>query len=88
MNPAELSLATISPAITNNVGGKTIAQASLAANGSSKIERVNLEPIYLQLKAALGGGLAESRWSIMLPSAWQQAAVRIPEDLHSEACST
>ncbi|KAK4497727.1 hypothetical protein PRZ48_010380 [Zasmidium cellare] len=55
MNPAELSLSTIAPTITNNVGGKTIAaQAAALGNSSSKIERVNLEPIYLQLKTALG----------------------------------
>ncbi|KAF2173370.1 hypothetical protein M409DRAFT_61813 [Zasmidium cellare ATCC 36951] len=65
MNPAELSLSTIAPAVTNHVGGKTIAQQGAAAlGGNSKVERVNLEPIYLQLKAALGEGWGEYKLAL------------------------
>ncbi|KAH9828120.1 Transcriptional regulator of RNA polII, SAGA, subunit [Teratosphaeria destructans] len=54
MNPADLTLPTISPTLTN----KTLAtpQSNGAKNGASRtsIPRVDLEPIYTQLKSALG----------------------------------
>lgn len=53
MNPAELTL-TISPnltkAIPNGVASKSLGPVSRSA----QVERVNLEPIYTQLKSALG----------------------------------
>ncbi|KAF2764203.1 hypothetical protein EJ03DRAFT_355980 [Teratosphaeria nubilosa] len=54
MNPADLTLPTISPTLTN----KTLAtpQSNGLKNGASRtsIPRVDLEPIYTQLKSALG----------------------------------
>lgn len=61
MNPAELTL-NISPAFINNVGNKTLAAAALGS--SSKVERVNLEPIYTQLKAALGDNWSEYKTAL------------------------
>jgi transcriptional coactivator HFI1/ADA1 len=52
MNPADLTL-TISPSLTN----KTLAIATVAhKNGKLPVARVDLEPIYTQLKGALGDG--------------------------------
>lgn len=54
MNPAELTL-TISPnltkAIPNGVASKSLGPVS---SRTAQVERVNLEPIYTQLKGALG----------------------------------
>ena len=65
MDPSELTL-TISPSLTkavpNHVASKTVASAALGS--SSKVERVNLEPIYIQLKAALGDHWTEYKQAV------------------------
>ncbi|USW56613.1 Putative transcriptional coactivator Hfi1/Transcriptional adapter 1 [Septoria linicola] len=56
MNPAELTL-TISPSLTKATPATLkngISAATLAPVGRTLVERINLEPIYAQLKTALG----------------------------------
>lgn len=49
MNPADLTLNT-SPSLSN----RPLAGPSLTKNGKTPVPRVDLEPIYTQLKGALG----------------------------------
>lgn len=62
MNPADLTLPTISPSLT----AKTLPtpQSSTQKNGKAPVPRVDLEPIYTQLKAALGDGWAEYKAAV------------------------
>ncbi|CAK4004708.1 hypothetical protein DOTSEDRAFT_45948 [Lecanosticta acicola] len=53
MNPAELTL-TISPNLTKALPNNIAAQKSNVAPSKTTLERLNLEPIYTQLKSALG----------------------------------
>jgi transcriptional coactivator HFI1/ADA1 len=61
MNPADLSI-TISPTLTT----KALATPSTALNKNGKIPipRVDLEPIYVQLKAALGDQWADYKAAV------------------------
>lgn len=62
MNPADLTLPTLSPTLT----AKTLPtpQSSAQKNGKTPVPRVDLEPIYTQLKAALGDGWAEYKVAV------------------------
>jgi transcriptional coactivator HFI1/ADA1 len=51
MNPADLSI-TISPTLTTK--SPATLSTALNKNGKIPVPRVDLEPIYVQLKAALG----------------------------------
>lgn len=51
MNPADLSI-TISPTLTTKT--PVTPSSALNKNGKIPVLRVDLEPIYIQLKAALG----------------------------------
>jgi transcriptional coactivator HFI1/ADA1 len=51
MNPADLSI-TISPTLTTKA--LTTPSTVLNKNGKIPVPRVDLEPIYVQLKAVLG----------------------------------
>ena len=56
MNPAELTL-TISPSLTKASPATIkhgISAATVPPTGRTLVERINVEPIYAQLKAALG----------------------------------
>ncbi|CAK1366808.1 uncharacterized protein RHO25_011543 [Cercospora beticola] len=56
MNPAELTL-TISPSLTKATPATIkygISAATVPPTGRTLVERINVEPIYAQLKAALG----------------------------------
>lgn len=56
MNPADLTLPTRSPTLaTKNL---PTPQSSAQKNGKTPVPRVDSEPIYTQLKAALGDGWA------------------------------
>jgi transcriptional coactivator HFI1/ADA1 len=60
MNPADLTL-TISPSLTN----RPLPTAAVAPrNGKIPVPRVDLEPIYTQLKAALGDQWTEYKAAI------------------------
>jgi transcriptional coactivator HFI1/ADA1 len=61
MNPADLSI-TISPTLTT----KALATPSTALNKNGKIPvpRVDLEPIYVQLKAVLGDQWADYKAAV------------------------
>ncbi|KAK3643162.1 hypothetical protein LTR56_005002 [Elasticomyces elasticus] len=58
MNPADLTLPTISPTLAT----KTLAAPQL--NAQKSVSRVDLEPIYTQLKAALGDGWADYKAAV------------------------
>lgn len=62
MNPADLTLAIVSPSFTS----KTLPtpQSSALKNGKVPVPRVDLEPIYTQLKAALGDQWADYKAAI------------------------
>lgn len=60
MNPADLTL-NISPSLSS----KALPVSSLSQrNGRIPIPRVDLEPIYTQLKAALGDGWADYKAAV------------------------
>ncbi|WPH00499.1 Hypothetical protein R9X50_00332800 [Acrodontium crateriforme] len=52
MNPADLTLPTLSPTLANKAAPSPLTLA--LKNGKSPVPRVDLEPVYTQLKAALG----------------------------------
>lgn len=62
MNPAEFTLQAVSPTFTS----KTLPTPQSAAqkNGKVGLERVQLEPIYTQLKAALGDQWVEYKAAV------------------------
>ncbi|EME81098.1 uncharacterized protein MYCFIDRAFT_197912 [Pseudocercospora fijiensis CIRAD86] len=63
MDPADLSLSTISPNLTKAQPVGLVAKNGVAgaasAMGRAQVERINVEPIYTQLKSALGDNWAE-----------------------------
>jgi transcriptional coactivator HFI1/ADA1 len=61
MNPADLSI-TISPTLTTKV--PATPSAALNKNGKIPIPRVDLESIYVQLKAALGDQWADYKAAV------------------------
>ena len=61
MNPADLSI-TISPTLTTKA--LTTPSTALNKNGKIPIPRVDLEPIYVQLKAALGDQWADYKAAV------------------------
>lgn len=62
MNPADLTLPTLSPAIaTKNL---PTPQSSVQKNGKTPVPRVDLEPIYTQLKAGLGEHWTEYKTAV------------------------
>lgn len=62
MNPADLTLPSFSPTLTS----KTLPtpQSSAQKNGKIPVPRVDLEPIYTQLKAALGDQWADYKAAV------------------------
>ncbi|KAK5168977.1 uncharacterized protein LTR77_006286 [Saxophila tyrrhenica] len=59
MNPADLTL-NISPSLSN----RPLAAPAVAKNGKAPVPRVDLEPIYTQLKSALGEGWGEYKAAV------------------------
>ena len=62
MNPADLTLPTLSPTLASK--NLPTPQSSAHKNGKTPVPRVNLEPIYTQLKAALGEHWAEYKTAV------------------------
>ena len=62
MNPADLTLPTISPTLTSK--NLPTPQSSAQKNGKTPVPRVDLEPIYTQLKLALGDGWADYKAAV------------------------
>jgi len=62
MNPADLQLPTISPSLTS----KALPTLQLGAlkNAKPTIPRVDIEPIYTQLKAVMGDGWADYKTAV------------------------
>ena len=61
MNPADLSI-TISPTLTTKA--LTTPSTTLNKNGKIPVPRVDLEPIYVQLKAVLGDQWADYKAAV------------------------
>ena len=61
MNPADLTL-TISPTLTNKA--LPLSTSLAQKNGKIPVPRVDLEPIYTQLKGALGDGWGEYKAAV------------------------
>lgn len=53
MNPADLTL-SISPITSSKIPPTPVSASQQQKNGKVPVPRVDLEPIYTQLKAALG----------------------------------
>lgn len=62
MNPADLTLPTLSPTLANKAAPSPLTLT--LKNGKAPVPRVDLEPIYTQLKAALGDQWADYKAAV------------------------